>query len=546
VAWVRRVRTASGATAVQIAESVGGRRRIVRHVGSARDEVELGLLMEQARRLLADDRQGVLDLGLTPMAAKAVMVAPPGSPGLFADPASPSPARVMVPRSRVLKTSSGVLYEALAGVYTSLGFDIVGDDSFRDLVIARIVEPTSLLDIDRVLAGLGRRAVSLSTRKRTLRRCHRGSYREQIAAACFEHAWTAGDVSLVLYDVTTLYFEAEKEDDLRKVGYSKERRVDPQIVVGLLVDRQGFPLEIGCYEGNKAETATIVPIVKAFQKRRDVADMVVVADAGMLSSSNLKALDEAGLRFIVGSRVTKAPKDLASHFRWHGDAFTNGQIIDTLTPRHAGRKGENDPLVKAEPVWDPSEHPGSWRAVWAYSAKRAARDSRTLTLQENRAKAVVAGEKAARTPRFVKTTNGSRSLDDTALARARALVGLKGYVTNIPAHVMPAGEVIASYHDLWQVEQSFRMSKTDLRARPMFARTRDAIEAHLTIVFTALAISRVVQNRTGLSLRRVLRTLGPLRSATVEINGVITTIPAALGPDEATILNALQHPTPRH
>ncbi len=184
--------------------------------------------------------------------------------------------------------------------------------------------------------------------------------------------------------------------------------------------------------------------------------------------------------------------------------------------------------------------------MWAYSAKRAARDSRTLTLQENRAKAVVAGEKAARTPRFVKTTNGSRSLDDTALARARALVGLKGYVTNIPAHVMPAGEVIASYHDLWQVEQSFRMSKTDLRARPMFARTRDAIEAHLTIVFTALAISRVVQNRTGLSLRRVLRTLGPLRSATVEINGVITTIPAALGPDEATILNALQHPTPRH
>jgi len=164
--------------------------------------------------LLADDRQGVLDLGLTPMAAKAVMVAPPGPAGLFADPGSASPGRVMVPRSRLLKTSSGVLYEALAGVYTSLGFDVVGNDSFRDLVIARIVEPTSLLDIDRVLAGMGRRAVSLSTRKRTLRRCHQGSYRGQVAAACFEHAWTAGDVSLVLYDVTTLYFEAEKEDDL--------------------------------------------------------------------------------------------------------------------------------------------------------------------------------------------------------------------------------------------------------------------------------------------------------------------------------------------
>lgn len=145
--------------------------------------------------------------------------------------------------------------------------------------------------------------------------------------------------------------------------------------------------------------------------------------------------------------------------------------------------------------------------MWAYSAKRAARDNRTLTMQENRAKDVIAGAKSAKTPRFVKNTNGTRTLDQASLARARRLVGLKGYVTNIPAHLMTAGEVIASYHDLWRVEQSFRMSKTDLRARPMFARTRDSIEAHLTIVFTALALSREIQNRTGLSLRRVLRTL---------------------------------------
>jgi len=268
---------------VQIAESVRGRRRIVRHVGSARDEADLGLLLEEAQRLLADDRQGVLDLGITPVAAKVMMSAPAGPQGLFADPGVAPAARTMVSRSQVLKTSSGFLYEALAGIYTSLGFDIVADESFRDLVIARVVEPTSLLDIDRVLAEMGRTAVSLSTRKRTLRRCHQGKYRDQIATACFQRAVTTGDVSLVLYDVTTLYFEAEKEDDLRKVGFSKERRVDPQIVVGLLVDRTGFPLEIGCYEGNKAETQTIVPIVKQFQQRHGLSDMVVVADAGMLS-----------------------------------------------------------------------------------------------------------------------------------------------------------------------------------------------------------------------------------------------------------------------
>jgi hypothetical protein len=119
-------------------------------------------------------------------------------------------------------------------------------------------------------------------------------------------------------------------------------------------------------------------------------------------------------------------------------------------------------------VWHPGEHTGSWRAVWAYSAKRAARDTTTLTLQENRAKEVVAGQRTARTPRFVKTTHGARSFDEAALTRARRLVGLKGYVTNIPVTLTPATEVIASYHDLWHVEQSFRMSKTDLRARPMF------------------------------------------------------------------------------
>ena len=221
----------------------------------------------------------------------------------------------------------------------------------------------------------------------------------------------------------------------------------------------------------------------------------------------------------------------------------------------------SDPKVKAEPVWDRQPHPRSWRAVWAYSTKRAVRDNKTLTLQENKARAVIAGEKTARTPRFVKTRNGAQELDEASLARARRLVGLKGYVTNIEASIMPAPEVIASYHDLWHVEQSFRMSKTDLRARPMFARTRDAIEAHLTIVFTAmrtkaaravrivftaLAVSRTVQNRTGLSLRRFLRTLKPLRSATVEINGVITTIPPALSPDQEAILDALDHPIPRH
>ena len=184
--------------------------------------------------------------------------------------------------------------------------------------------------------------------------------------------------------------------------------------------------------------------------------------------------------------------------------------------------------------------------MWAYSTKRAVRDNRTLTLQENRAKEVVAGEKTARTPRFVKNTNGTKSLDEASLARARRLVGLKGYVTNISADVMGASEVIGSYHELWRVEQSFRMSKTDLRARPMFVRTRDAIEAHLTIVFTALAVSREAQERTGLSIRNVVRQLRPLRSATVLANGAEQTLMPVIPAEQQALLDAIPERNLRH
>src|SRR5690625_2316613 len=214
--------------------------------------------MQRARELLEDPGQGELGLGVEPLAVKTSLMGAPEEGVLFTqDDAVGAPQTVAAPR--VVSTSSRVLYDALATVFSHLGFDALDDGVFRDLVIARIVEPTSILDTGRVLSDLGRRPASDKTMRRTLTRAHRGDYRDRVAEMCFTHAMSSGDVSLCLYDVTTLYFEAEQEDGLRKVGYSKERRVDPQIVVGLLVDRHGFPLEIGCFEGSKAETATIVP-----------------------------------------------------------------------------------------------------------------------------------------------------------------------------------------------------------------------------------------------------------------------------------------------
>lgn len=211
--FVRKVRTASGATAVQIAERVDGRDRVLEHLGSAHTDGELGALVAAARRKVYPG-QGELDL----------------SSGA-------------VPAGHAIITSkrSAVLWQVLSDADTRLGFDALGDDAFKQLVLARLIEPTSKADSLRVLTEIGVEHASLRTVFRSLARCQERGYRDLLTAACFTHAQRSGDLSLVLYDVTTLYFEAENEDDLRKVGYSKERRVDPQIVVGLLVDRAGFP-----------------------------------------------------------------------------------------------------------------------------------------------------------------------------------------------------------------------------------------------------------------------------------------------------------------
>ncbi len=373
MAYVRKVRTASGAVAVQVARKEAGRVVILAHLGSAHTDAELGILLEQARAMVVGG-QVALDFDVAARAQSMADVADFREQALIAEQSRPATAAPVVPPGRTIGTRSRLLYDFLGHVYDWLGFDTVGDAVFRDLVIARIVEPTSKLDASRVLADLGAELVSYKTIDRHVRKFHASGHRDVIAEQCFAYSSDCGGLSLILYDVTTLYFEAESEDSLRKVGYSKERRVDPQIVVGLLVDRTGFPLEIGCFEGNTAETTTIVPIIKGFLARHNLqgTPMVVAADAGMLSQSNLTALDEVKLSFIVGSRVTKAPADLESHFHWNGDVFTDGQVIDTVTPRH-GNTRVNDTKMRAKPVWNPDSDTGAWRAIWSYSAKRARR-----------------------------------------------------------------------------------------------------------------------------------------------------------------------------
>jgi hypothetical protein len=500
--FIRKVPTASGARAVQIVHKRGRRVVGIEHIGSAHDDAALAMLMEIARQQLHAGQE-VLDLDAD---------SPPG-------PA----AAGSLSGARVAGTRSQLLWDVLEAAYARVGFDAVGDQTFKALVLGRVIEPTSKADTLRVLADVGVPAPSLRTVFRSLARCLERDYRGTLATACLAHSATtpAGRVSLVLYDCTTLYFETEVEDDLRRVGMSKERRVDPQIQLGLLVDAAGFPLEIVCFEGNKAETRTLLPVLQAFQDRHGVTDLVVVADAGMLSAANLNAVEDAGFAFIVGSRISKAPYDLAAHFARHGDYFTDGQILES------------------ERVMGTGSAARSRRVVYQYSFKRHKRDDKAINAMIERAEKVAAGTRPLKRDRFVKIDGATRSVNWALVERARQLAGLKGYVTNIDPATMGGAAVIGAYHDLWVVEKSFRMAKTDLRARPIFHHQRDSIEAHLTVVFAALAVSRHLQERTGVSIRRFVRTLRPLRSVTVQIGGHQLTAEPTLTPEAAEIIRAL-------
>jgi hypothetical protein len=457
MAFIRKVKTASGATAVQIAYKQKGRIVKIDHIGSAHNAEELKMLLALAHRR---------------MQANQLELFQETKPSL---------------RVNLKRSYSGLLWKVLQDEYRKLGFDRLGDEIFEALCIARIVEPTSKLDSLRVLADLGVDPMNRNKLYRCLVKAASQDYRRQISQACFEHV-QAGGLTLVLYDVTSLYFEIQEEDEYRQPGLSKERRLEPQIIIGLLVDRNGFPLGLQSFEGNQAETKTILPVIEAFQAQHGVSKVTVVADAARLSSSNLEALSTAGYTYIVGSRLYKVPYDIAEYQK-------KAEMVDQQI------------LV---------EQKDGYRVIYQYRAKRAALDLRNIEKQITKARKVLSGQIPVKRMKFLSVTAKSKKLNQKLIDKTRTLAGIKGYVTNLD---IPEDQVIAYYHQLFQIEATFRMAKSDLRARPIYHQNREAIEAHLTMVLTALAISRTIERKTGISIKQFVKQLRPIRSGIVTFNG---------------------------
>ncbi|NLH70161.1 MAG: transposase [Brooklawnia sp.] len=295
------------------------------------------------------------------------------------------------------------------------------------------------------------------------------------------------------------------------------------MTVGLLTDATGAPLMVEGFEGNRAETRTMIPVIRSFVEAHGIVDVTVVADAGMLSEANLKQVEDAGWTFIVGGKLPDIPYAIS---QWR-NANPGAEPVDGM--------------VLSQPVVMGTKADTRRRtAYYQYRQDRAKRTLHGIDTQVAKAEKAVAGQVPVKRNRFITLTGGSKAVNRDLEAKVRALAGWKPYVTNLQAS---PEFVIGAYHQLWHVEHSFRMSKHDLKARPIYSRTRESIDAHLAIVFAALAVSHWIETRTGWTIKRFVQALRPYRQVTINTGTQHLTAEQPI-PDELRTLLAKIHQLP--
>lgn len=371
-------------------------------------------------------------------------------------------------------------------LYDLIGFNQVSDEMFRHLVIARLSYPGSKLKtIEYLYRYLGTH-LSVDAVYRFLDKLQ-SKLKNQVEQIAFEHTRSIlqGNVSIVFYDMTTLHFEASDEDDLRKTGFSKNgKHQHPQIYLGLLVGLGGYTIGYDIFEGNIYEGKTLIPTIEKFEKRFGLSKPIIVADAGLLSNKNVELLRQQGYHFILGARIKNETKAVRSLIE--ATVFGDGK---TLTIH----KDDGN------------------RLVVSYSASRVSKDA------HSRKRGLQRLEKQLRTGRLTKASINNKGYNKYLKLQGEVHIeidyekynadakwdGLKGYLTNCS---LPDETIIANYRQLWQIEKAFRISKTDLKIRPIYHRLRHRIEAHICIAFVAYSILKeleriLYQSKSHLSLK---------------------------------------------
>ena len=463
--FVKRKKNRSGTVSVVVAEKIKGAYKELHTVGIAKgqkdveDLVKIGhewILQEEARRhprldLFGEEREAC--------------------------------ERERDEVRRVLSRVENVLLNGcdmiLDRIFDLVGFNRIEDDVFRKLVKARMAYPASKSATAEYLKNHFDDDVDLSKIYRYLDKLSDRQH-EIVQDISVRHTAKlfGGDIGVLFYDVTTLYFEADYEDDLRKTGFSKEgRHSNPQIILGLLVSLGGYPLAYCIHEGNKYEGHTMLPTINAFVSKYGLEDFVVVADSGLMNNANIADLESQGYRYIIGAKIKNESAEVK---RW---------ILSQ--PKADGKMVEYD-------------KGGGRRLLVGYTDDRARKDA------YNREKGIRRLEKAYRRGALTKDNINKRgynkflSMDgDVRVAINYDRVtedarwdGLKGYLTNTD---IPMEQVYSAYHSLWYVERAFRIAKSKIEIRPMFHFTRKRIEAHVCICFVALKVYKELERMLKVS-----------------------------------------------
>jgi len=473
--FIRRKPNKSGTFSVQVVDKVRGRYTLVKSFGASRSEDELSDMERRAADFISTyGGQTTLD---------------------FEQQEDDEQTKAEMIFDSIADIRQDGVRLILEPVYRGIGFDAIPDDTLKYLAIARICQPKSKVATVDYLKRYFDEDVNLNKIYRYMDTLY-NTQREQIQQISVEHTRKilGRRIWIVFYDVTTLYFETAREDMLRSPGFSKDGKTsESQIVLGLLVSRDGYPLSYNVFNGSQYEGRTIIPIIDDFVQRFSLTDFIVVADAGLLSRKNIALLKQAGYKFILGGRIKKESKSVQD---W----------VLSL---------EKDPHTLNETIIN-----GDERIIVSYSGQRAAKDrhNRDKGIQRLR-KAYASGKISKRNVnqrgynKFLVIENDVMvSIDEERIAADAQWDGFKSYITNTD---LPAADVIEQYHGLWVVERAFRITKGTLEARPVFHFTERRIEAHICICFVAYKLYK--------ELERILRLLG-INLSVDKVLGIAKTI----------------------
>ena len=478
--FIRRNRNRSGSISVQIVQKDKRTNKIVKTIGVGFTEREVQLLIIIAKNELIH-LQGLQSL----FVEKEDLIVESFVSGLY--------------NSQISIAGPQLI---LSPVYSSIGYpDEPEDNYFKHLVLSRLIYPGSKLETIKYLRRHYNIDVSVQTIYRYLDELDSKAIRN-IQQLTFNHTREVlkGNVGVVFYDMTTLYFEAPSEDDLRKIGYSKDgKHQHPQIMLGLLVGKDGYPLGYDIFQGNQSETKTLIPILKSFQQRFNIEKPIVVADCALLSKKNIEHLSKEQYTYIIGGKIKNEAKEIKEKILALDLRKENPQEIEH-------RFG---------------------RMIISFSAKRKKKD------RFNREKGLKRLEAKVKSGKLNKESINNRGYNKYLVLDGKVYVkidyekfnadqvwdGLKGYTTNTD---LEATEVIEYYSKLWMIEKAFRISKTDLKIRPIYHRKHDRIKAHICICFAAYAIYKELERKLqkysiGLSTEKAIKIIKDIHQLTYQL-----------------------------